>query len=81
MKGVTIGEGAIIGANSVVISDVPPFALALGNPAEVLIRGFGKPSTAKRNRGRAATEGEPQSETEADAATDIQKIRANRNEE
>jgi serine acetyltransferase len=81
MKGVTIGEGAIIGANSVVISDVPPFALALGNPAEILIRGFGKPSTAKRNRERAATEGEAQSETEADAATDIQKIRANRNEE
>jgi acetyltransferase-like isoleucine patch superfamily enzyme len=43
MKGVTIGEGAIIGANSVVISDVPPFALALGNPAEVLIRNYGRP--------------------------------------
>jgi acetyltransferase-like isoleucine patch superfamily enzyme len=48
MKGVTIGEGAVIGANSVVISDVPAFALALGNPAQVLIRGFGKPSTAKK---------------------------------
>lgn len=43
MKGVTIGEGAIIGANSVVISDVPPFALALGNPAEVLIKNYGRP--------------------------------------
>jgi acetyltransferase-like isoleucine patch superfamily enzyme len=72
MKGVTIGEGAIIGANSVVISDIPPFALALGNPAEVLIRGFGRPSTAKRNPGRAAAEGEPQSKTEANATTDIQ---------
>jgi len=47
MKGVTVGEGAVIGANSVVISDVPPYALALGNPAEVFIRGFGKPSTKK----------------------------------
>jgi serine acetyltransferase len=38
MKGVTIGEGAIIGANSVVISDIPPYSIALGNPAEVFFR-------------------------------------------
>lgn len=44
MKGVTIGEGAVVGANSVVISDVPPYSLALGNPAEVVIRNYGKPS-------------------------------------
>lgn len=44
MKGVTIGEGAVIGANSVVISDIPPYCLALGNPAEVLLRNFGRPS-------------------------------------
>ena len=35
-KGVTIGEGAIVGARSVVIANVPPFAIALGNPAKVL---------------------------------------------
>ncbi|MBZ5632286.1 MAG: acyltransferase [Acidobacteriia bacterium] len=44
MKGVTIGEGAVIGCNSVVIYDVPPYCLALGNPAEVLIRNYGRPS-------------------------------------
>jgi len=44
MKGVTIGEGAVIGANSVVISDIPPYSLALGNPAEVFLRDFGRPS-------------------------------------
>jgi acetyltransferase-like isoleucine patch superfamily enzyme len=38
MKGVTIGEGAIIGANSVVLTDVPPFCVALGNPARVVIK-------------------------------------------
>ena len=38
MKGVTIGEGAIIGVNSVVVTDIPPFALALGNPARVLVK-------------------------------------------
>lgn len=50
MKGVTIGEGAVIGAQSVVITDIPPYALAMGNPAEVIIRNFGLPSTEKHNR-------------------------------
>jgi acetyltransferase-like isoleucine patch superfamily enzyme len=46
MKGVTIGEGAVIGANSVVISNIPPYCLAMGNPAEVFIRNFGRPKRA-----------------------------------
>jgi acetyltransferase-like isoleucine patch superfamily enzyme len=45
MKGVTIGEGAVIGANSVVIQNIPPYCLALGNPAEVLLRNYGRPQT------------------------------------
>jgi UDP-2-acetamido-3-amino-2,3-dideoxy-glucuronate N-acetyltransferase len=36
--GVTIGEYALIGAGSVVTEDIPPHALAYGNPAR--IRGF-----------------------------------------
>lgn len=36
MKGVTIGDGAIIGAGSVVTSNIPPFTLAAGNPARVI---------------------------------------------
>lgn len=44
MKGVTIGEGAIVGANSVVISDVPAYAIAMGNPAEVYFRNAGLPA-------------------------------------
>jgi acetyltransferase-like isoleucine patch superfamily enzyme len=32
-RGVRIGEGAVISAGSVVLSDVPPFTLMLGNPA------------------------------------------------
>ncbi len=38
MKGVTIGESAIIGANSVVITDIPAFSVALGNPARVVVK-------------------------------------------
>ena len=43
LKGVTIGEGAVVAANSVVISDVPAYALVMGNPAEVYFRNFGRP--------------------------------------
>ncbi len=36
LPGVTIGEGAIIGARSVVTRDVPPFSIVAGNPAQFL---------------------------------------------
>jgi len=34
--GITIGEGAIVGAGSVVTGDVPPRAVVAGNPARVI---------------------------------------------
>jgi len=36
LKGVTIGERAVVGACSVVTHDIPPYALAVGNPARVV---------------------------------------------
>ncbi len=36
LKGVTVGEGAIVGARSVVTKDVPPFTVVAGNPAKVV---------------------------------------------
>lgn len=35
-KGVNIAQGAVIGANSVVTKDIPPYAIAVGNPAKVI---------------------------------------------
>jgi acetyltransferase-like isoleucine patch superfamily enzyme len=35
MAGITIGQGAVIGAGSVVTKDIPPFALAYGVPAVI----------------------------------------------
>lgn len=38
LPGVTIGEGAIIGANAVVTHDVPPYCVAGGIPAKIIKR-------------------------------------------
>jgi acetyltransferase-like isoleucine patch superfamily enzyme len=38
LKGVTIGEGAIIGVGSVVVTDVPPHSIVMGNPARVVMK-------------------------------------------
>ena len=36
LPGVTIGEHAVIGANAVVACDIPPYSVAVGNPARVV---------------------------------------------
>ncbi|MBO0473665.1 chloramphenicol O-acetyltransferase type B [Enterococcus sp. DIV0840] len=40
MPGVTIGEGAVIAAGSMVIKDVPPYTIVGGNPARVIKKRF-----------------------------------------
>lgn len=40
MPGVTIGDGAVVAAGSVVVSDVPAYSVVGGNPAKVVKRRF-----------------------------------------
>lgn len=40
LAGVHIGDGAIIGCNSVVGSDIPPYTIAAGNPAKPVRKRF-----------------------------------------
>lgn len=42
LKGVTVGEGAIVGVNSVVVADVPAYSVVMGNPARVVMKNIQK---------------------------------------
>lgn len=44
MNGVTIGNGAIVAARSVVVKDVPAFSIVAGNPAKVVKMRFDEAS-------------------------------------
>ena len=42
MDGVRIGRGSVVGANSVVTRDVPPYSVAVGAPARVIRKRTGE---------------------------------------
>ena len=47
LSGVTIGHGAVIASNSVVSTDIPPYAIAGGSPAKVIRYRFEEPVIKK----------------------------------
>lgn len=42
MSGVTIGDRAIIGCNTIITKDVPPYAVVVGNPSKIVKYRFEK---------------------------------------
>jgi acetyltransferase-like isoleucine patch superfamily enzyme len=47
LSGVTIGHGAIVGAEALVTRDVPPYAIAGGNPARLIRTRFPQEAIAR----------------------------------
>ena len=47
LPGASIGNGAVIGAGSVVAGHIPPYAIAVGNPARVIRRRFDDDTIAR----------------------------------
>ncbi len=56
LPGVTLGEGAVVGAGSVVIRDVAPFTIVAGNPAVVIKRRTARAFTYSPVRSSAVVE-------------------------
>lgn len=40
LSGVTIGDGSVVGAHSLVTKDVPPYTIVAGNPAKIVRKRF-----------------------------------------
>jgi len=47
LRGVTIGDGAVVGANSTVTKDVPPYSVVAGSPAKLIKYRFDLPAIEK----------------------------------
>ena len=47
MPGITIGDGAVIAARSVVVKDIPPYTIAGGNPAKPIKQRFSDDAIAQ----------------------------------
>ena len=52
MNGITIGNGAVIGAEAVVTKDIPPYAVAVGVPARIIKYRFDNETIDKLQKSR-----------------------------
>jgi acetyltransferase-like isoleucine patch superfamily enzyme len=50
LKGVTIGKGSIVSANSVVTRSIPPYSIAMGVPARIVLTGIDRVYGDKREK-------------------------------
>ncbi len=69
MPGVTIGDGSVVAAGSVVIRDVPPGSMVFGNPARVMETGLvcGKLGVILDRQSKQAADPAPRQTTEQGA--------------
>ena len=47
LSGVTIGDGAVVAANTVVVKDVPPYSIVAGNPGRIVKMRFDEQTRAR----------------------------------
>ncbi len=47
LRGIKVGDGAVIGANALVLEDIPPYAVAVGTPARVIRYRFDEATVAR----------------------------------
>jgi len=50
MSGVTVGDGCVIGAASVVTRNIPPYSVAVGIPARVIRKRFERNNTSSKGQ-------------------------------
>ncbi len=55
LKGVTIGEGAVVGVNSVVVTDIPAYSVAMGNPARVVVKNLSRVSPSSQSEATSSS--------------------------
>jgi UDP-2-acetamido-3-amino-2,3-dideoxy-glucuronate N-acetyltransferase len=55
LPGITLGEGCVVGAGSVVTKSVPPFAIVYGNPARIKGYDFGDTNNLGKELSNAST--------------------------